>query len=154
MTAGYYVKKGEDKTSDFYLPAPGRDGGQVQKAALVDPWECIQLSKTEPKIWVVTIFHAKVGNRADGVSRTKYSLVSDDSFQQTLIYSGKVGSKIRIGYREFSNSIARPAFNNDVDYDLNESRTIGYKGARLEIIEATNEYIKYRVLVNFNDAER
>jgi len=45
------------------------------------------------------------------------------------------------------------AFNNDVDYDLNESKVIGYKGARIEIIEATNELIKYRVLKNFNQAQ-
>ena len=77
-------------------------------------------------------------------------MVTEDSFQQTLIYSGRVGDKINVGYREFSNSMARPAFNNDVEYDLSESRIIGYKGARLEIIKATNESIKYRVLNNFN----
>lgn len=79
-------------------------------------------------------------------------MLTHDSFQQTLIYSGKVGNKINIGYREFSGSIARPAFNNNVEYDLSESTTIGYKGAQLEIIEATNQYIKYRVIKNFNSA--
>ena len=81
-------------------------------------------------------------------------VLSDDSFQQTLIYSGKLGNKIKIGYREFSNNQARPAFNNDVEYDLSESAVIGYKGARLEIVGATNETIKYRVIQNCNRAER
>jgi len=69
-----------------------------------------------------------------------------------LIYSGKVGNKINVAYREFSNNLARPAFNNTVQYDLDESNIIGYKGARIEVIEATNEYIKFKVLLNFNKA--
>lgn len=152
LTTGYYVKTGENASSSFYQPAPGSEGGRVQKAALADPWESVQLSKDGAKISVVTVFHLKVTEDADGVEETTYPLLSDDSFQQTLIYSGKVGDKIKVGYREFSNNAARPAFNNDVDYDLSESHIIGYKGARLEILEATNEYIKYRVLQNFNRA--
>ncbi len=40
-----------------------------------------------------------------------------------------------------------------MEYDLSESMTIGYKGAQIEIIEATNELIRYKVLRNFNKAE-
>lgn len=72
------------------------------------------------------------------------------AFQQTLIYSGKIGSRITLGYREFSQDMARPAFNNDVAYDLNESRILGYKGARIEVIEATNTEISYKVISDFN----
>ena len=61
-----------------------------------------------------------------------------------------MGSRLRIGYREFSGDLARPAFNNDVEYDLTESSVIGYKGARIEVIEATNEHIRYRVIRTFN----
>ncbi len=42
--------------------------------------------------------------------------------------------------------MARPAFNNNVEYDLSESPIIGYKGAKLEVIEANNQFIKYRVI--------
>ena len=154
LTPGYYVKTGEDRRSSFYRPAGGGDSGQVQKGALSDPWESIQLSKDGSKISIITIFHASVSERADGVRRTVCSVLSSDSFQQTLIYSGKVGAKVRIGYREFSNNSARPAFNNDVDYDLSQSKVIGYKGARIEIIEATNEYVKYKVISNFNKAAK
>jgi hypothetical protein len=153
LLPGYYIKTGENEDSEFYQPAEGGDGGRIVKAALVDPWESIQLYKRENKIGIVTIFHAHVLSDATGVKRTTHLLLSDNSFQQTLIYSGKVGNKIKIGYREFSNDQARPAFNNDVDYDLDESTTIGYKGARIEVIEATNQLIRYRVLSNFNRAE-
>lgn len=152
LSEGDYVKTGEDAESEFYFPAVGRGAGIVEKAALADPWEAIQMSKREPKIGVVTIFHVKVSENAVGVTRVKRPALADDAFQQTLIYSGKSGNKVRLGYREFSNSVARPAFNNDVEYDLTESKTIGYKGARVEILEATNEFIRYRVIQNFNQA--
>ena len=46
--------------------------------------------------------------------------------------------------------MARSAFNNDVEYDLNDSRQIGYKGALIDVLEADNQKIKYKVLKNFN----
>jgi len=152
LTPGYYVKVGEDKVSEYYEPAVASDGGRVQKGALSDPWKSIQLSKKDAKIAIVTILNLKVATEATGVIRTKYLLLTDESFQQTLIYSGKFGNKIRVGYREFSNNVARPAFSNDVEYDLSESRIIGYKGARIEVLDATNESMRYIVLHNFNQA--
>ncbi|MFI5335966.1 MAG: hypothetical protein ACHQ5A_04235 [Opitutales bacterium] len=152
LSVGDYVKTGEDNDSDFYFPAVGHGAGTVKKAALADPWVAIEMNKREPKIGVITVFHVKVSATALGVSRVKRLALADDAFQQTLIYSGKNGNKVRLGYREFSNSVARPAFNNDVEYDLTESTVIGYKGARVEIIEATNEFIRYKVIQNFNQA--
>ena len=75
--------------------------------------------------------------------------LSSDSFQQTLLYNGKIGNKITLAYREFSSGIARPAFSNNVDYDLAESPIVGYKGARLEVVKATNTELTYRVLSGF-----
>lgn len=75
--------------------------------------------------------------------------VKSNSFQQTLIYSGKVGERITLGYREFSNNAARPAFSNSVDYDLSQSKILGYKGARIEVISASNSEIVYKVLSGF-----
>ena len=81
--------------------------------------------------------------RATGTSQAPTEL------QQTLLYNGKVGNKLNIGYREFRGDLARPAFSNEVEYDLNESPVIGYKGAALEVIQATNRSITYKVLSNF-----
>ena len=51
-----------------------------------------------------------------------------------------------------SANMARPAFSNAVEYDLSASTLIGYQDAQLEIVEATNTSITYRVLRNFNTA--
>lgn len=153
LMPGIYVKTGQKGGNEFYRPGQGKDAGAVQKAILSDPWEAIELSDNGTRICVVTVFHAALCRRAVGVKRVKYLALSDNSFQQTLIYSGKIGSSIKVGYREFSNDLARPAFNNDVEYDLKTSSVIGYKGARIEVLKATNETITYRVISNFNRAK-
>ena len=73
------------------------------------------------------------------------------SFQQTLIYTGKVGNRIRFAYREFNGNSARTAFSKDVEYDLNESSIISYKGASIEVIKANNNSISYKVITNFRN---
>lgn len=80
----------------------------------------------------------------------KESVLSSTGFRRTLIYSGRVENKLKISYREYSNDMTRTAFNTDVEYDLNESKLIGYSGARLEILSATNTKITYKVIKNFN----
>lgn len=82
--------------------------------------------------------------------RDSETVMSKDSFRRTLIYSGRVGNKLKISYREFNNDLARAAFSTEVEYDLGESNIIGYAGARLEVIKATNTEIEYIVLKNFN----
>ncbi len=109
--------------------------------------------KKSGRLCAISVFKIKACNRKASFDRRKYPIATENALQQTLIYSGKVGDKINISYREFSNDVARPAFNHDVEYDLSESMTIGYKGAQIEIIEATNELIRYKVLRNFNKAE-
>jgi hypothetical protein len=49
----------------------------------------------------------------------------------------------------FSSSAARPAFGNDVEYDLSIDNIIAYKGAEIKVIEANNKKITYIVNKNF-----
>lgn len=72
-----------------------------------------------------------------------------NQFQQELLYNGKIGNRVALGYREFSGDLARPAFSNEVSYDLSESTTLGYKGARIEVIKATNTEITYKLVSGF-----
>jgi hypothetical protein len=152
LRPGFYVKEGENEDSDFFMPSTYGNGGSVVRGPLMDEWRWVQAQKGSLTICIVTVLAVSVCKSDAPFERTKQPVAGPNSFQQTLIYSGKVGSKLKIGYREFSADFARPAFNNDVDYDLSESNVIGYKGARLEIVEATNEYIKYKVIKNFNRA--
>ena len=150
---GYYLKKGEGEDSEFFLPSNEPEGGQIVKAAFADNWQSMEAYKQEQRLCVVTVFNVHTCQSNTLFERRKRPVLQSDSFQQTLIYSGKVGNKINVGYREFSNNLARPAFNNSVEYDLTDSKIIGYRGARIEVIEATNEFIRYKVIQNFNKAQ-
>lgn len=157
--AGQYLKTGFDEKADYYSgnnPLDAKSGKLERSSSLWDMPHSLMINKLDNKICVITITN-QMGCAAD-VPAQSYELgsaetLNNNSFQQTLIYSGRVGNKINVGYREFSSNLARPAFNNDVEYDLNESKTIGYKGALLEVIEATNQLIKYKVVKNFNLAQ-
>ena len=81
--------------------------------------------------------------------RATYIDYSLPYFEQELIFNGRVDNNLKFIYREFSGQMARGAFTQEVQYDLNESNIIGFKGARLEVIEATNRNITYRLIENF-----
>ncbi|WP_026470397.1 hypothetical protein [Alkanindiges illinoisensis] len=154
MLGGYYPKTGEDANGVYYGIGGIQNAGNIQKSAIADPYKAVMVTP-DNKLCVITVFNAKNCTQIEKekIVNQEVDSLSENSFQQTLIYSGRVGNKINVGYREFSSNLARPAFNNDVEYDLNESKTIGYKGALLEVIEATNQFIKYKVIKNFNMAQ-
>jgi len=72
-----------------------------------------------------------------------------NSMQQTIEYAGKSGDILKFNYAEFSDGYARQAFNREFTVDLSEGSVAAYKGAIIEIIEATNVQIKYKVIRNF-----
>lgn len=72
-------------------------------------------------------------------------------FKQDFIYNGKVGNAIKFTYREYANDLARPAFTQDLQYDLTESNIIGFRALRIEISSATNTKIKYKVLSYYTE---
>ncbi|MEL0631757.1 hypothetical protein V6237_03160 [Pseudoalteromonas carrageenovora] len=143
IPAKKYSQIGYDQEQDFYL-ATG-----VIRGGLSDPIQALALKKEQDaELCVVTIFGGSACYQGE-YERKKQLSEKGNSFQQTLIYSGRVGEKINIGYREFSNNTARPAFNNDVEYDLSSSNTIGYKGALIEVLKADNSSITYKLIRNF-----
>ena len=140
---GIYPQIGFDDKNDFY------HSGGVLTGAFFDPHKALMLGRSDgAELCVVTVFNATTCYTGDFERKSRASERSA-SFQQTLIYSGRVGDKINISYREFSSSLARPAFANDVEYDLSASNILGYKGAQLEVIKADNTSITYRVLKSF-----
>ncbi len=80
---------------------------------------------------------------ASPILRKEDKVYLTGSFRQELIYNGKSSSTIKMSYREFKDDFARPAFTQELSYDLAESKTVGFRGMNIEIIEATNSHIKY-----------
>ncbi|SDR90808.1 hypothetical protein SAMN04515667_0963 [Formosa sp. Hel1_31_208] len=83
--------------------------------------------------------------------QTKELAKEKDNFKQEFIYNGRVRDALKFIYREYKNDYARPAFIQDLQYDLSESKIIGFRGMRVEIINATNTEIEYKVLNYFEN---
>lgn len=80
------------------------------------------------------------------VKKTTIEQWGKDSLKRELIYGGLSQKTISISYREFSDETARPAFTQDLKYDLAEGDVIGFRGARFQVIKANNMSLKYKVL--------
>lgn len=147
VVPGKLVKIGEDEESEFY--------GQEMPAIIYSsfthpaPSATVMRNKITGECCIVRPGDIDICGGLN-TERNKEQLVTIDSFRRTLLYSGRVGNKLKISYREFSGNLARAAFSNEVEYDLNESGIIGYAGARIEVLNATNTQITYKVLRNFN----
>lgn len=95
-------------------------------------------------------FTCSLGKVDISATRADWIDPSTSNIDQRLIYNGRLGSSVKFTYREFDSSgYARDAFTQDVQYDLDKGTTIGFKGARIEVIHATNQQIFYRVLQHF-----
>jgi len=151
VSPGYFAKQGEDEKYEQYKISGDVDAGKVTKGLLKDPPALLAVRKEDQALCVMTIYNYVSSCTTDvPYEKTNWSTANKNSFQQTLLYNGKVGNKINIGYREFSSDTARPAFNNDVEYDLSQSSEIGYKGALIDVIDADNKQIKYKVTKGFD----
>lgn len=88
-------------------------------------------------------------NRHPNIEIGEQTDIRRNNFRQELIYNGRSGSTARFLYREFGGDMIRSDFNQELIYDLDESSTIGFRGVRIEIIEANNSSVTYRVLSSF-----
>lgn len=139
----HYNQIGFDDKND-YFSATG-----VTPGFLCDPVQALSVQKKEnSKLCVISIYGISVCYEGNFQRSTRLN-ERENSFQQTLIYSGRVNDKLRISYREFSNKMARSSFTNEAEYDLTVSNLIGYKGALIEVIEADNQSITYKLIRNF-----
>ena len=81
----------------------------------------------------------------------RWFVYAKNSFQQTIEYAGKSGNQLRFIYSEFNHGFARDAFTREFQVDLDEGNIAAFKGALIEIEEATNVNIRYKVIRNFQD---
>ena len=159
LSQGFYPQIADDKDNTYhsFRNQANREGaGYIPQATdflgfpLPSP-QSIRASKNKQETCVITGgINGPICDTEHGYTRTRQKVLSERDLQQTLIYSGRVGDRIKIGYRESSGNIARPAFSNEAEYDLSTSTEIAYRGARIKVLKADNQSIQYIVLSNFN----
>lgn len=157
VSAGYFKKVGETADGEFFQPGGAADAGTITQRGIADAPQALFVRRRDKVLCVITVFSLSscfrtgVDGSAEGYERRRKTDFAEDSLQQVLIYNGGTGGKITVGYREFSGTSQAPV-SNSVEYDLGSSREIAYRGARIEVLEATNTMIKYKVLQGFDSA--
>ena len=69
----------------------------------------------------------------------------ENTIKRELVYGGVSQGTITISYREYANDMARPAFFQELRYDLKDGDEIGFKGARFKVKRANNLGKNYSV---------
>lgn len=69
----------------------------------------------------------------------------EGSSRKELIYGGMSGETIRVAYRESAGKRSALAFQQDLAYDLSQSRTIRFRDMEIEVREATSNHIRFIV---------
>jgi len=68
------------------------------------------------------------------------------SFTRELLYSGIDDNTVHISYREFADAYARPAFQQDLIYDISKSKTITFRDVILEVESVDQARIAFTVI--------
>lgn len=79
------------------------------------------------------------------VTETEGVTEAEPEFKVQFLYQGLSKGAVKIAYREFINGMARPAFDQDVSYELESdgTGTIGFKGMRIRVLKANGHSITY-----------
>lgn len=74
---------------------------------------------------------------------------SENTFQQSIEYTGKTGDKLNFTYAETYKDMARAPYTRNFEIDFSEGDVAAFKGAIIKIHKATNVSIIYSVIRNF-----
>lgn len=148
---GRYVEKGKDGFGKYYQAI---EGEMLENGRPVEYPIGIYVTDSDPQkteFYALSLYvdgYRPLSYPKDGIQFTKSLHQTRDelSFKKELVYTGISQNVISILYKEFKDDMARPAFSQDLKYDLSESKTVGYRGARFEIIKATNQGLTYKTL--------
>jgi hypothetical protein len=150
LLPGRYVEKGKDAFGKFY---EGKTGNVLSIGQSITTAEGgIYVTDLDPKKTEIYFLPAAsstpLSYERDCIpfKRSFHQERNELSLKKELVYTGISQNVVSILYREFKDDIARPAFSQDLKYDLSEGKIVGYRGARFEIIKATNQGLTYKAL--------
>jgi len=153
--AGMLSAKGKDKEGVYFQAKKKVIGQEVESGRVDELTGGIYLPHNKSQPSEIFLLRSDRIPLNDPHPEIDYSVTSDEewgenSFKRELIYSGVSQSTVSILYREFKNDMARPAFSQELKYDLSQSKIIGFRGARFQVIKATNIELQFKVLKNID----
>lgn len=88
-------------------------------------------------------------DQLNGTSQKYVSSVGSSA--QELLYSGVFQDQVKVTYREFSDDLARPAFFQEAQYELEGGvGRVNFRGAIIDILKADNQALTYIVRKGFD----
>lgn len=151
LTPGYYLSSGGDDEWGNYVETKAPGAGKIIKAPdVVTLQETFQVSHDGKTVGVITNYYQAVRGEARGITRSTEPAVSSSSLQKVLVYGGKKGTEIKLGYQEIWMNILRPSEIEFVTHDLAQSKIVESHGARIEVLSASGDTLRYRVLKSFD----
>lgn len=150
VTKGHYVKFAEDEGSEYFRPSQLEGTGYLIKGPLVAwPFESLQVFKGKPKICGISASSGKPCRKNIQYQRVKVIADPYLSVHMQLEYLGRSGNNITILYRVFLDYPAKGEKEETIVHDLESSNIFKQKYAIIEVLEATDQSIEYKVLNNF-----
>ncbi|MFI3271309.1 MAG: hypothetical protein R3Y11_04260 [Pseudomonadota bacterium] len=150
ISSGYYPKTGSEGTKEFF--SASGDTGVVTRGAFIDKVKGLMTDTQEPdKVCVIAASYNVALCYDASYQIEKRESVGANSFQKTLYFSGMEDNYALFMYSEKSNGHVTHTHN--VKYDMSNNTTIGYRGAKINILDVSNESITYEVIHNFPDRE-
>lgn len=68
------------------------------------------------------------------------------SFEFELLYTGRQGPNLQLVYREYLDGMQRPAYSQDLSYNLQESDIVTFRSIQIRVVEATNSKIRFQIM--------
>jgi len=153
VTKGHYVKYAEDKGSEYFRPSQLEGTGYLIKGPLVAwPFESLQVLKGKSKICAITNSGRSCRKN---IQYQRVKVIADPylSVHMQLKYLGRSGKNITILYRVFLDYPAKGEKEETIVHDLESSNIFKQKYAILEVLEATDQSIEYKVINDFTKKE-
>jgi len=153
IDSGVALRIGEDEKYVWYKQKGIIACSQVFGLRAAMPYHKLMIRQLDGAVCMSSGTAQYCGEKV-GYEEFKDAVVSKENSQRTLIYFGSPEENIiRLGYREFKEDMARAAFSNDVEYNLNRYTTIAYKGTVIDVINSTSSEIEYVVKLSFSASE-
>jgi hypothetical protein len=73
-------------------------------------------------------------------------VLKESKYKFIVVYQVMSAKIIKLQYEEYVDGLARDAFFKTFEYDLSNGKEIAVKGILIEVMEAKNSTIKYKVI--------
>lgn len=103
------------------------------------------------KVWIVGTLATFVYEAPQLAYEQREVAQAARGFSKELIYQGREGLILKVAYREHLNDLARPAFSQDLSYEMSKSgpTEIVFRNVELTVTEVGNNKIAYVVHTEF-----